>query len=88
MVKIKLNKIELKLEKELIKNLKRYNYSVEKALGEVLNRSLWKFSNKLERYKCLKCGKPTDSTLTMYEVHLLNKGRKTRKDLGVCECKD
>lgn len=86
MKKIKLTKVEIKVEEELIRNLKKNKYTVEKALEKILHKSLWKFSNKLEKNKCPICGKPTDNTLTIYEVTALNRGLKTRKELGICDC--
>jgi len=86
MKKIKLSKVEIKVEEELIRNLKKYKCPVEKALGEILNRSLWKFVNKLEKKQCPQYGKSTDNTLTMHESMALNRGLKTRKELGVCDC--
>lgn len=85
-MKIKLNNVEIEVEKELINKLKKYNYTVEETLGEILNRQLWKAANKLERSKCSKCGKPTTSTLSFHQAMAINKGYKTRKDFGVCEC--
>jgi len=86
MKKIKLTNVEIKVEKELIRNLKKNKYTVEGALGKILHKSLWKFSNKLEKNKCSQCGKPTENTLTLYQSRLLNHGQKTRKDFEVCEC--
>ena len=86
MKKIKISNVEIKVNEELIRNLKKHKYTVEEALGKILNRSLWKFANKLGKNKCPKCGKPTDNTLTLYQSRLLNHGEKTRKELGVCDC--
>ena len=85
---IKLKDIEIKIEEELNKKFKKYKYPIEKALGEIINRQLWKASNTLEKNKCPKCGKPTDYTLTLNEVMQINKGIKTKKDFGICECED
>ena len=87
-MKIKLKDIEIKKEKDLIKKLKRYDCTIEEALGEIINRQLWRAVNTLEKNKCQKCGKPTGNTLTLYQVTQINRGVKTKKDFGICECED